>query len=330
MFKQDRCDLCGDCLVKCQWIEAGKEQAAAWMKAMMNGERTPVVDQCITCYACNEYCPQDAAPFDLIAELQEKYQIVSREQIDQTEARFTFSGEMRPVPPADRLMNICVFGKTDGQLMQGRLYDLPQIGGKPYFCWILLSHMGAESIQKKHAREYVDRLAATGAKEIVCFHDDCYTMLARYAPEYGIDVPFRPIHLAEYLVEYLSSHKNEITPIHMPVAYQRPCASRHTPEKEHFIDELFNLCGATRVDRTYDRENALCCASVKLMLGQGDPRPDVERNVMDAKNAGARAMACLCPMCMHSMAGVAEENNLPVIFLGDLARMALGEIPPPD
>jgi Fe-S oxidoreductase len=116
----------------------------------------------------------------------------------------------------------------------------------------------------------------------------------------------------------------------MPVAYQRPCASRHTPEKEHFIDELFDLCGATRVGRTYDRENALCCASVKLMLGQGDPRPDVERNVMDAKSAGAKAMACLCPMCMHSMAGVAEENNLPVIFLGDLARMALGEIPPPD
>jgi len=329
MFKEDRCDLCGDCLVKCQWIEADTEQAAAWMKAMMGGERTPVIDQCITCYACNEYCPQNAAPFDLIAELQEKYRIVSPAQIDQTEARFSFSGEMRPVSAADRLMNICVFGKTDGHLIQGKLYDLPQIGGKPYFCWIMFSHMGAESIQKKHAREYVDRLAATGAKEIVCFHDDCYTMLARYAPEYGIDVPFRPIHLAEYLVEYLLSHKAEITPIEMPVAYQRPCASRHTPEKEHFIDELFDLCGATRVDRTYDRENALCCAGVKLMLDKGDPRPDMERNVMDAKNAGANAIACLCPMCMHSLAGAANENHLPVIFLGDLARMALGEIPPP-
>ncbi len=29
MFKEDRCDLCGDCLVKCQWIEADKNQAAA-------------------------------------------------------------------------------------------------------------------------------------------------------------------------------------------------------------------------------------------------------------------------------------------------------------
>ncbi len=28
-------------------------------------------------------------------------------------------------------------------------------------------------------------------------------MLAKLAPEYGIYVPFRPVHLAEYLVEFL-------------------------------------------------------------------------------------------------------------------------------
>lgn len=27
MFKQEQCDLCGDCLAKCQWIDADKEQA---------------------------------------------------------------------------------------------------------------------------------------------------------------------------------------------------------------------------------------------------------------------------------------------------------------
>jgi Fe-S oxidoreductase len=327
MFYPDRCDVCGDCLVTCQWIDADREQAARWMTQMMNGEQAPPVNQCITCYACNEICPRDANPFDLIADLQETSAIVPRETVDVQENQFAFTGELRATPPADRVMSVCVFGNTDAHLIQGELYDLPRIGGRPYFCWILFSHAGAVSIQEKHAAEFVERLAATGAKEIVCFHDDCYAMLAKLAPEYGIEVPFRPIHLSEYLVEYLQANPDRITPLGIDVAYQRPCASRHTPEKEHFVDELFALCGVNRVERVYDRENALCCASVKLMLGQGDPTPDQKRNVADARNAGARAMVMLCPMCMHSFAGVAAEQEMPIVFLGDLVCMALGEIP---
>lgn len=326
MFKRDRCDLCGDCLVDCQWMDVERGQAVEWIKAMMSSKSTPVLDRCITCYACNEICPQDANPFDLIAELQEKYRsLLPEKSVADQEARFTFSQELKDYPRAERVMSICVFGKTDTNLIQGELYDLPCVGGKPYFCWVLFSHIGAESIQKKHAQEFVDRLAMTGAKEVVCFHDDCYAMLARLAPEYGIKVPFRPVHLTEYLVEYLKANKNRIKPLNMNIAYQRPCASRHTPEKERFIDELFELVGANRVERTFDRENALCCAGVKLALGKGDPRPDQEKNIQDAKQAGAQSMVCLCPMCIHTLSGVAREHELPLIFIGDIVRMAIGE-----
>lgn len=327
MFKLDLCDLCGDCLVECQWMKVERGQAVEWMKAMIAGEKTPVLDRCITCYACNEICPPGANPFDLIAELQEKYHSLSAEASAQVqEERYVFNKELTDFPRAERVMTTCVFGKTDANLIQGELYDLPRVGGKPYFCWLLMSHIGAESIQRKHARELVDRLALTGAKEVVCFHDDCYALLARLAPDYGIQVPFRPVHLFEYLVEYLQTNQDRIKPLHINLAYQRPCASRHTPEKEHFIDELLELAGAKRVERAFDRKKALCCAGIKLMLGKGDPRPDQEKNILDAKNAGARAMVCLCPMCMHSLAGVAQEHDLPLIFIGDLARMALGEI----
>jgi Fe-S oxidoreductase len=327
MFKRERCDLCGDCLVECQWMDVGRDQAVEWMKAMIEGEHTPVLDQCITCYACNEICPQDANPFDLLAELQEKYHSLSSAEFAQAnEARYSFDKPLTGFPLADRVMSVCVFGKTDADLIQGELYNLPRVGGKPYFCWVLFSHLGAESIQKKRAREFVDRLALTGAKEVVCFHDDCYAMLARLAPDYGIEVPFRPVHLAEYLVDYLKANKARIKPLEIDVAYQRPCASRHTPEKEHFIDELFELVGARRVERNFDRKNALCCSGIKMMIGKGDPRPDQEKNILDAKTAGARALVCLCPMCMQSLAAVAKEHDLPPIFIGDLARMALGEI----
>jgi Fe-S oxidoreductase len=327
MFKSELCDLCGDCLVECQWIDADLEQAVGWMRAMINGEQTPVLKKCITCYACNEICPKNANPFDLIASLQENYHtFISEEDAQNTEAKYAFAGDLKSCPQADRVMTTCVFQKTDSHLIQGELYELPTIGGKPYFCWVLFGHSGAQSIQEKHAKEMVDRLALTGAKEVVCFHDDCYAMLSKLAPEYGITVPFRPIHLAEYLAQYLKANKDRIKPLNIEIAYQRPCASRHTPEKEHFIDELFDLSGVKRVQRTYDRKKALCCAGIKLMLGNGDPRPDQEKNILDAKENGAHAIVCLCPMCIHSLSGVAGENHMPLIFIGDIARMALGEI----
>ena len=330
MFKADLCDLCGDCLVKCPWIKADKAQAVEWMKAMMAGQQTPVLHQCITCYACNEICPPKANPFDLIARLQEQYDVFnSKEMARIEEANYAFTKTLTNCPRAERVMTTCLFEKTHPHLMQGDLYDLPRVGGKPYFCWLLFGHWGVESIQRKHAREMVDRLALTGAKEIVCFHDDCYAMLAKLAPGYGIEVPFRPVHLSEYLVGYLQEHRDRIKPLNISIAYQRPCASRHTPEKEHFVDELFKLAGARRVTRAYDRENALCCANIKLLLGNGDPRPDQEKNVIDAKESGAQAMVCLCPMCLDGLTAVAGAHQLPLIFLGDIARMAIEEISVP-
>ncbi|MBU0994379.1 MAG: (Fe-S)-binding protein [Proteobacteria bacterium] len=329
MFKPDQCNFCGECIERCQWMDVEKEDAISHMKMMAKGEKTAVLENCITCYACNEICPQDANPFDLFSELQHRYfTFASEDIIASTESRYVFSGELKDVPQHDRVMATCVFGKTHPQLIQGDMYNLPQVGGKPYFCWVLFSHMGAAGVQKNHAEDLVKRLAQTGAKEVVCFHDDCYAMLKKLAPDYGITVPFKPVHLAEYLVEYLTGHKSRIKPLNIKIAYQRPCASRHTPEKEHAIDELFDLIGVKRVDRAYDRGNALCCANVKLLLGQGDPAPDQMKNVDDAVNHGADAMVCLCPMCMQALSASAAIHQLPVVFLGDIARMAIGEIDP--
>lgn len=327
MFKPDQCDFCGKCLESCQWMDVDQSDAVLWMKQMAAGQETPVLQHCITCYACNEICPTSANPFDLIALLQHRHFSVTPEAaIQATEARYFFSGQMKEAPRHDRIMTTCVFEKSHPALFQGSLYDLPKVGGKPFFCWVLFSHMGGVGVQNAHAAELVSRLAATGAKEVVCFHDDCYAILKKIAPEEGIHVPFRPVHLAEYLVERLKAHRSRIKPLNLRVAYQRPCASRHTPEKEGYIDELFSLAGVERVEREYDRDKALCCANVKLLLGQGDPEPDKRKNVMDALNHKADLLVCLCPMCIQALSDTARPLGLPVVFLGDIARMAMGEI----
>jgi len=327
MFREDLCNRCGKCLSQCQWMDIDHKKAVELIEKLINKEHTPVLDNCITCYACNEFCPENAHPFELIASLQEKYYtLCPKGKLDAVEKRFSSTEEVVQPPQADQIMSLCVFKETNPNLIEGELYDLPQVSGKPYFCWVLFSHMGGVSIQKNHVKALIQRLALSKPKEVVCFHDDCYTMLAHLAPAYGFDVPFRPVHLAEHIVRCLKKTRLSLNSLDIKIAYQRPCASRYTPEKEKFIDELFDIVGVKRVDRIYDQQNAMCCAGVKKILGMDDPAPYQEENIMDAVNAGARALVCLCPMCMKSLATTADRHNLPIIFIGDLARLAIGEI----
>jgi Fe-S oxidoreductase len=330
MFTPDLCIQCGDCLVECQWMDVERSQAIEWQKQMIKGEATPVLEQCITCVACNEICPQGADPFDLHLDLQEKYRsLVSEEMVMATSNHYLFTGEIKEVPKAKRVLATCTYENAEPDLITGDMYDLPRVGGKPYFCWGLFSHMGGGSVQKQNAQTFVNRLAATGAEEVVCFHVDCYSMLAKVIPDFGIDVPFQPIHLAQYLVEYLHTHAEKVRPLNVKIAYQRPCASRYTPDKEPFIDEVFRLTGAERVERKFDRKKALCCTSVKLLYNMGDATPDIEKNILDAKASGAEAMVYFCPVCKSMLEAPAQKHGLPLIFLGDIVRMAIGEIDPP-
>ncbi len=155
-------------------------------------------------------------------------------------------------------------------------------------------------------------------------------------------VPFRPVHIFEYLVNYVKTHPNAVHPLNLKVAYQRSCSSRLTPEKDHYLDELFGLIGVERVKRVYDHANALCCqAPATQISGAADPtkiprdvitkkkKAGKERqvqNVQDAIQAGAKAMVFVCPMCHETLKGPCEKNNLRPIFITELCRMALGEI----
>lgn len=327
MFKPDLCKLCGKCLTECQWMDVTHAQAITYRKEMMEGKHTPVIDNCITCFACKEKCPTGANPCDQNFELQEKYNtLVPKEVIRAEEKNYFFDRALNPFPKADRILTTCSYEKSHSHLMEGELYDLPRVGGKPFLCWATFPHMGAASIQRNNLKTLVDRLAMTKAKEVVCFHADCYSALASTAPDCGIDVPFKPIHLAEYIVDFLKENKDRIKPLSIDIAYQRPCTSRHSPDKEIFIDTLFDLVGVKRVKRKYDRKNALCCTSVKVLYDKGDDAISREKNILDAKNSGAKAIIYFCPVCKETLADTANAHSLPLIFLGDLARASLGEI----
>jgi len=153
-------------------------------------------------------------------------------------------------------------------------------------------------------------------------------MLVNKVKEYKIALPFKPIHIIEYLRDYVKEHENQIKKLNIKIAYQHPCASRYTFEKETILDELFELIGAERVNRKYDRLEALCCGGIQGSMVNVSKEVEEEwkmKNLMDAKDAGAEAMVFLCPMCILGLRSRGKAQGLEPYIISNLVRLALGE-----
>lgn len=333
MFHAERCDECGDCLTQCQYVAYTREQARCEIGALKKGNAAGILSQCITCMACNEYCPRGANPYDLIVRIQEEKHIrlVPREKVEFIERTLaSVPNEIIEGDPDRPALNLCVMEHAfPPHMTDGRLFDgLTTVKGGDYFSRIVYLHTGGESMVRKHAQRYVDNLACLNRREIIFIHDDCYTMAAKKAPEYGITVPFRPVSIVEYMVNYLHKNSHAITKLGKRIAYQRPCISRYTPEMEHLLDVFFELAGVERIARKYDRRDALCCG---IGLRETDPERAtciLEKNMHDAENCGAEAMVFSCPSCYSFMSSPCEERGIAPVFITNLCRMALGELPP--
>ena len=328
MWDASKCDLCGDCLVKCLYVDYGRETAISEIKMLMEGKEAAILGKCVTCCGCKEYCPTGADPFDLICKMQEKTGAfpITEAGLAWFDRSLEIPSEFIPGDPDKPVLSLCVVehsipeGALNGQLFNG----MGVVKGGEYFCLIGYVHAGRESPIAKNAQRFVDKIASLG-KDIIFLHDDCYAMVHTKIKDYGISVSFHYMHLFEYLRNYLSDHRSAITRLDKKVAYQRPCASRYTPEKDALLDEIFELIGVARPRRKYERESALCCTAPIVRIFPELAADIQSKNIKDAIQCGADALITLCPLCYRALRRPTAELGLKQIYITDLCRIALGE-----
>jgi Fe-S oxidoreductase len=328
MFDLSKCDLCGECLMKCQYVDFSKEKAKEEIDKLIRGEPASIIKECVTCVACNQYCEKGANPFDLINQRQEETGLFP---VSERSLEFFNIAEVMPTEvilgqPGKPVMSLCTVGDVIPGLFEGQMFEgATFLKGGEYFCKIGWVHAGKESPVREGAQAVVDKLAETEAEEIIFYHDDCYAMMTVKVKEYGIDLPFQAVHIIEYLLKYLRDHKEQIKKLNMKIAYQQPCASRYTPWKDEWLDELFHIIGVERVKRKYDRINALCCGGPIVATDYERAGRIKDMNIRDALDAGAEALVFLCPLCLLSLRRRARQAGLKPISLISLCRLALGE-----
>jgi Fe-S oxidoreductase len=334
VFKAEHCNLCGDCLVRCMFNSYSRQEAVAERRALMAGKWAPILSNCADCHACNEFCPQGANPWDLVSRLQglcgeATTSTVWGERAKRAdEERSKLRGEL-PLRPVEVVLATCTIGELNPNAFESVMYEgLPRLVGPAYYCCQALEFFGDEEGVRARAQGFVDAISRHGPKEVVCYHDACYYLLTFRALEYGIRTSFRPVHIFEHLLRTLRKHVDRIRPLNLRLAYQRPCSSRNTQEKEPFLDELFALIGCERVARRYDRDQALCCGDIYAFRGRSDRAEDAAlRNIRDCLTHGAEALVYLCPSCAKLYGRLCGNWNLPVYQISELCQMALGEKP---
>ena len=326
MFIREKCDLCGDCVFLCPYVDYDREQSIEQFRRLTEGETPEIVGQCVTCVACNRFCEKGANPFDLILRRQEETGVLNIPEQNTEMFRNLPKAPSQVIEgeAGKPTLSLCSVGDLIPGLFEGPLFEgLTVLKGGDYFCNVGWVHLGYETPVREGARRVVDNLAATGAEEIVFYHDDCYALLASMVKEYGIEVPFRPVHIIEYLLEYVKAHSEEVEPLGMKVAYQQPCASRYTPWKDGQLDELFRLIGVERVERKHDRKYALCCGSPMMPRDRGKAMEIKKHNIDDAVEHGAQAMAYLCPLCVLNLRKQADAARLENHHIIELVKKAL-------
>ncbi|TKJ23333.1 MAG: hypothetical protein CEE43_04145 [Promethearchaeota archaeon Loki_b32] len=333
MFDKSHCSECEniDCLTRCQWIDIDKETARTEMGKMINGEDSFVLKECVTCFACEEYCPYDSHPFDLKTELQEKYNSLNIDPklIDNIIKQMEPPDDLRikEIDPDKPVFHKCTFSRMNPEEMKGQMFEnLQYISGRAFFCNLMYHHVARDSVIRERLPIVMENIKKHGIQEFICWHDECYGLWTSYCQRNNIDVPFKPIHLFEYVYNYLKDHESEINKLNMKIAYQRNCSNRFIPETDKWVDKICELIGVERVAREYDRENALCCGGPFGWLGKGNlVRPTQNKNIKDMINNGAEACVYNCPMCKDVLGSKVERKGLKNYLLSDLARMALGE-----
>ena len=331
-FKEEVCNTCPtiDCLMKCQYIHLEKEAAREEMLKLVRGEDSSVLKDCVTCYACEEYCPRGNHPHYLINERREQKGIftaprpITNQWINMTEMQ----GKPMVGKVKDQALSCC-FIPFLAELAKGEIFrELApaMVFGAEFMCPAVHTHFAKMSVVKKRLPVVIENFVKLGVKEVICLHDECYGTFTSIAPAYGFEVPFKPVYYMDYLLERLESLKGRIRPLHIRAAYQRPCSNRLIPQKHGLIKAILDKIGVEVPDRTYKDENALCCAEVLRAVSGYKLADDVQqRNIEDMLSAGAEYCVFNCPACQTSLSEKVAQKGLKPIHLIQLCEMAIRE-----
>ncbi len=356
MFRDDLCRECGICLSECVYLGLNQEQAVQAIQRLKSGEGDKgVLKNCISCFACNAFCPNDAHPYELILSYwHRRYQEKGlpqralyltphaepnfRTRIIPTmddEDRYLIDAWRREDPkgktilyPGCNLLTLPYLARTE------LLSDLPVAGGFDLCCGEMYFRMGLFDKVREVAARLTEYYKRHNPKRMVFICPACYNMFTNILPgQFGASFSFQTQLLTDYLLEKID--KGEIilkNKLSLKVTVHDSCHARVM--KNGLMEsarELLKRLGCTILEMKHNTATGYCCgvaAGCSSYSGWDMTRESL-RAMREAKRSGADILALYCSGCLVglSVVGKIYPSALDNYHLLELVQMAIGEKP---
>jgi len=189
------------------------------------------------------------------------------------------------------------------------------LGGEEWCCGSPLLRIGYRRQAEELAEHNVKAIQESGAERVIFSCSGCYkTFKEDYPKLLGNDLPFKPMHIVEFLEEQLREGKLKLkSGVATPTTYHDPChLGREAQVYEAPRAILKTLCGERLVEMKRNRKNAWCCGAgggVKSAMPDFALWTATER-VKEARGAGAELLVSACPFCKRNLSDAVKASGV--------------------
>jgi Fe-S oxidoreductase len=321
-FLADKCTRCGECLTRCQYMNLTRSEAILEIKRLIEDRpTTTVMRDCVSCYACDAFCPEDAGPYQLILEKWSRrydqdglpvraaymlpYQYPNyREDVvpEMSHRERELLATWRQTPAQGEVLYPgCNLLTLPSLLDLGVVDDLPVSGDWSLCCGEPFYRLGAFAAMEQIAAALTAYYANKKITKMVFVCPACLNMFRNVLPRFGARFDFECEYIARWLLRRLDDARIRVSrPLERAVAVHDSCHGRVLGDEiMQQTRELYARLGATVVNMKHHHEDGICCgiaAGCNRQMAQDIVRVG-RRELREGVDTGTREMAIYCTGC---------------------------------
>ncbi|MGQ9536766.1 MAG: (Fe-S)-binding protein [Actinomycetota bacterium] len=353
-FDRDACDLCGECLFRCRYLNLSLSEARQEIRRLVEGLPTRVVHRlCISCYACDAFCPRGCRPYELIISawhrryrkrglpVRAAYLMPASKPNFRTDLVRHMSVRERELlrrwkenpPEGDLVLYPGCNALTLPHLLDASFLGEVVISGDfDLCCGEMYFRMGLYDAVKRTADKLTSyyQFRKIGTMLFVC--PAGLNMFRNVLPGlFGARFDFKTMYLGEYLWRKVENGELSIRKrLGLRVAVHDSCHGRMLgDEVQGSARRLYAAMGLDLVELTLDPREGLCCG---MAAGCNRYRPEdmfraSVRELREAARTGADELAVYCGGCQltFSLIRWLYPTRQPVRHLLEYLKEATGE-----
>ncbi len=218
------------------------------------------------------------------------------------------------------------------KIMDAAGIDYTMLGKDEICCGFPLHLMGDQEKFEQTARNLIDRIKETGAKELITPCAGCYKTFTKYYPEAG-DLGLKVFHSVHYIPKLIKEKKIKLGgDLGKKVTYHDPCDLGRTFQIfEEPRDILKAIPDIDLVEMSRNRLMARCCGGGgSVMALEPELAADMAAvRVRDAMEVGAEIIVSGCSACKDNLrkgVKVIPKDERPKIRVMDITEIVANSI----